>query len=117
MEKNPQKIADQIIALVAELSQMARDNGTIKRVLHKKAMQADRLSVKKGATGDLEMLIEEGFFDNLTELSAVMERLKQIGHYHQKTAIAMSLLNLTKRRILNRFKNKETKNWEYVIRK
>ncbi|GAG80702.1 unnamed protein product, partial [marine sediment metagenome] len=39
------------------------------------------------------------------------------GHYHKRTAVAMNLLNLTKRRILNRFKNKETKNWEYVIRK
>lgn len=117
MEKSPKKIAEQIIALVTELSQMAGGNGAIKRVLSKKTIRADRLPIKKGATGALEMLIEEGFFNNLTELGAVMERLKEIGHYHQKTTISMNLLNLTKHRTLNRFKSKETKNWEYVLRK
>ena len=72
---------------------------------------------QKGALGAINTLMDEKFFDVPKEMPAVMERLKEIGHYHKRTAIAMNLLNLTKRRILNRFKNKETKNWEYVIRK
>lgn len=71
----------------------------------------------KGALGAINMLIDEKFFDVPREMSTVIERLTEIGHYHKRTTIAMNLLNLTKRRILNRFKNKETKNWEYVIRK
>lgn len=71
----------------------------------------------KGVLGAINVLIEEKFFDTPKGISAVMEKLKEMGHYHKSTAVAMNLLNLTKRRILNRFKNKETKNWEYVIRK
>ena len=72
---------------------------------------------QKGALGAIFMLIDESFFDTPKRISEIMERLEEIGHYHKRTAVAMNLLNLTKRRILNRFKNKETKNWEYVIRK
>jgi hypothetical protein len=74
-------------------------------------------SPPRGALGAINMLIEEKFFDTPKEISAVIEKLKEVGYYHKSTAVAMNLLNLTKRRILNRFKNKETKNWEYVIRK
>lgn len=72
---------------------------------------------QKGALGAINILMDEKFFDIPKEMPTVLERLKEIGHYHKRTAISMNLLNLTKRRILNRFKNKETKNWEYVIRK
>ena len=72
---------------------------------------------QKGALGAINILMGEKFFDVPREMPTVLERLKEIGHYHKRTAISMNLLNLTKRRILNRFKNKETKNWEYVIRK
>lgn len=71
----------------------------------------------KGALGAIGILVEEGFFNTPREVSAVMERLKEIGHYHKRNAVSMNLLNMTKRRELNRFKNKETKNWEYVIRR
>ena len=74
-------------------------------------------SSPRGALGAINMLIEEKFFDTPKEISAVIEKLKEVGHYHKSTAVAMNLLNLTKRRTLNRFKNKKTKNWEYVIRK
>ena len=75
------------------------------------------IASQKGALGAINMLIDEKFFDTPKEISKVMEKLKEIGHYHKRTTVAMNLLNLTKRRILNRFKSKETKNWEYVIRK
>lgn len=82
-----------------------------------KSAHSDSTVSQKGALGAISMLMEENFFDTPKEMPAVMDRLKEVGHYHKRTAIAMNLLNLTKRRILNRFKNKETKNWEYVIRK
>lgn len=84
---------------------------------HKSIVHSEAAPSQKGALGAINMLMTENFFDTPKEMPAVMERLKEIGHYHKRTAIAMNLLNLTKRRILNRFKNKETKNWEYVIRK
>ena len=65
----------------------------------------------------MSILIEEGFFDTPKELPPIMERLKEIGRYHKAPAVGMNLLELTRKRILNRFKNKSTKNWEYVIRK
>lgn len=74
-------------------------------------------SSPKGALGAINMLIEEKFFNVPKGMPAVMEKLKEMGHYHKPTAVGMNLLNLYKRRILNRFKNKETKNWEYVVRK
>jgi len=75
------------------------------------------LPVPKGALGAINMLIEENFFDTPKEVSLIMKKLEEIGHYHKQPAIAMNLLNLAKRRTLNRFKNKNSKNWEYVIRK
>lgn len=84
---------------------------------HKSITHSEAATSQKGALGAINMLMAENFFDTPKEMPAVMDRLKEIGHYHKRTAIAMNLLNLTKRRTLNRFKNKETKNWEYVIRK
>ena len=89
----------------------------IKASPHKGTAHSDTVVSQKGALGAINMLMEENFFDTPKEMPAVMDRLKEVGHYHKRTAIAMNLLNLTKRRVLNRFKNKETKNWEYVIRK
>ena len=72
---------------------------------------------QKGALGAINILINEKFFEVPREISTVMERMTEIGHYHNRNAVAMNLLNLTRRRILNRLKNKDTKNWEYVLRK
>lgn len=76
-----------------------------------------KTSEPKGALGAISLLVEEKFFDTPKNISQVMERLTEIGHYHQKTAVSMNLLNLVKRRTFNRFKNKETKKWEYVTRR
>jgi len=73
--------------------------------------------VPKGALEAINMLMAENFLDKPKKISLILERLREVGHYHNSSTVAMNLLNLTKRRILNRFKNKETKNWEYVIRK
>lgn len=112
--RNPKIIIDEIGDLLNEL----RNSLSFNSSCGKKISQTGKPGVlSKGALGSINMLISENFFDTPKEISAIMERLEEIGHYHKRTAIAMNLLNLTKRRIFNRFKNNETKNWEYVIRK
>jgi len=112
--RDPKLIIGEIKDLLDELS----TSFGVKPTHDKTTNKASRLAAfPKGALGAINILIEEKFFNTPKEISTVLEKLKEIGHYHRSTAIAMNLLNLTKRRILNRFKNKETKNWEYVIRK
>lgn len=108
-----EKIISQIKALLDQLSTLAGST-TPKTIGKRHTTSSD---VPKGAVGALNMLLTEGFLDTPKDISTIMEKLTEIGHYHKQTAIAMNLLNLTKRRVLNRFKNKEKKNWEYVIRK
>ena len=107
--------------IISEIKDLLDELGTssgVKSTHDKTTSKTSRLVASpKGALGAINILIEEKFFDTPKEISTILEKLKEIGHYHRSTAIAMNLLNLTKRRILNRFKNKETKNWEYVIRK
>ncbi len=114
--KKPNKIAEQIIVLVNELARLAGVEST-PHLAQGPLKKTKPPATKKGATGALELLFNEGFFNQPRELNIIMGRLKQIGHFHKVNAIAMNLLNLTKRRKLNRFRNKESKNWEYVIRK
>lgn len=114
MDKNPRTIAKKISELLDELVVMAEaptapsKSGT--------ASKKDKKPIK-GAAGALHMLIEEGYFKTPKELRAIMDRLKEVGHYHSQETVSMNLLNLKKRRILNRFENKESKKWEYVTRK
>ena len=112
--RDPKKIIGEIKDLLDELSDSFGvehpGNRTLKQKIKSTASQ-------KGALGAINMLIGENFFDTPREISKVMEKLKEIGHYHKSTTVGMNLLNLTKRRVLNRFKNNKTKNWEYVVRK
>ena len=109
MKKSKEQIIKEINILLQELSS---------------TNQTDLVSTKtkaqkptSGCIGSIQILFDEGFFDKPIEVPAVIEKLKEMGHYHKRTTVSMNLLNLTKSRVLNRFKNKETKKWEYVIRK
>ena len=115
MSRNPKTILSEIKGLIDELEATIGGGSST----HKKSSpkQSAPTVMPKGALGAITMLFNEGFFDTPKGIAPIMEKLKQIGHYHKRPAIAMNLLNLTKRRVLNRFKNKDTKNWEYVIRK
>jgi len=113
MENKAQKIAEQIKNLVDELAAISGGSSTKKQIIRKKEVP----SIPKGAIGALTMLTEEGFFDTPKDISAIMEKLKEIGRYHPQTAVSMNLLNLNRRRIFNRFKDKDTKKWLYVLRK
>lgn len=112
--RDPKLIISEIKDLLDELSTSFGVKSIQDKIINKPSRPTNS---PKGALGAINILIEEKFFDTPKEISTILEKLKEIGHYHRSTAIAMNLLNLTKRRILNRFKNKETKNWEYVIRK
>ena|SRR3989304_7180091 len=112
MTKEIQKIAYQIKQLVDQLAVMATAKSSNSHPLAKTAPKP-----KKGAAGAVSMLIEEGFFNSPKDLSTIMSRLEEIGHWHSKPTVSMNLLNLAKRRIFNRFKDKETKQWKYVLRR
>ena len=111
---NPQKIADQIKTLLDELVIM-----TGEKILSKSDTKKIVLNpiAKKGAAGALAVLTNEGFFDSPKDISTIMDKLKEIGRYYPQTAVSMNLLNYTKRRAFTRLKDKETKNWLYVIKK
>lgn len=108
-----QKIAEQIKFLLDELVVLAGEKPTTKS----NAKDGRVNTTRKGAAGALAMLTDEGFFDSPKEISAIMEKLKEIGRHYPQTTVAMNLLNLTKRRTFNRLKNKGSKNWLYVLRK
>jgi hypothetical protein len=113
MKRQPNVIISEIRGLIDELSVAFGEEKSSKGIIKQQVPTV----MPKGALGAIQMLIDEGFLSEPKEISVILNRLKEIGHYHKSTAIAMNLLNLTKRRVLNRFKNKDTKNWEYVIRK
>ena len=115
MSRNPKIILSEIKTLVYELETSFGGRSSPQKKTTSKS--SSPMVVPKGAMGAITMLIEDGFFNTPKDISLIMERLKEIGHYHKKPAISMNLLNLSKRRVMNRFENKETKNWEYVIRK
>jgi len=115
MTRNPKIILSEIKDLINELEKMI--GGVSSTHTKSSSKQSSPTTTPKGALGAITMLLDEGFLDTPKGISQIMEKLKQIGHYHKRPAISMNLLNLTKRRVLNRFKNKETKNWEYVVRK
>jgi len=108
-----QKIAEQIKLLLDELVVLAGEKSTTKSNDRGEVAKITR----KGAAGALAMLTDEGFFDSPKEISAIMEKLKEIGRHYPQTTVAMNLLNLTKRRTFNRLKEKGSKNWLYVLRK
>lgn len=112
MKRDAQKIADQIKQLVDELATMTNAKSSVGKPLAKATTKA-----KKGASGALSMLIEEGFFDSPKDFSTILGRLEEIGRWYPKPTVSMNLLNLTKRRIFNRIKDTKTKNWRYVLRK
>ena len=113
MKNDTRQIVEQIKNLVDELATMSGDVSVKKQTTKKR----ESISIPKGATGALTILTEDGFFDAPKDISTIMEKLKEIGRYYPQTSISMNLLNLTKRRIFNRLKDKDTKNWLYVLRK
>ncbi|OGF28193.1 hypothetical protein A2303_00355 [Candidatus Falkowbacteria bacterium RIFOXYB2_FULL_47_14] len=112
MNKQAEGLVNQIKGLIDELAQMT--DSSSKKVNSKGASTVEKT---KGAIGGLNILLKEGFFDTPQDLSSVLKKLQEIGRYYPRPSVAMNLLNLTKKRILTRIKNKTTKGWQYVIHK
>ena len=115
MARNPQKVLIEIKRLIGELELLVSGDLSISKKTGVKKYSST--GAPKGALGAINMLLDEGFFDSPKEIATVMKKLKEIGHYHSKAAISMNLLNLTKRRTLNRLKDKGMKSWGYVVRR
>ncbi len=71
----------------------------------------------KGATGAIDILIEEGYFDAPKDIVLIMQKMGEMGRFYTRSLISMNLLNLTRRRVMTRIKNPKSKKWEYVLRK
>ena len=114
VKKDIQKIVDEIKGLVEQLALISAGSKLGKQ----RPKKVKEVAIKKGAAGALSILItEEGFFDKPRSIASIMGKLEEMGRYYSQPAIAMNLLNLTRRRVLSRFPDKKTKGWQYVIRK
>ena len=110
---NVQKIAQQIKDLVDQLVILSGEKSETKSSTKTVASVA----TKKGASGALAMLTDEGFFNEPREISVIMEKLKEVGRYYPQPSVSMNLLNLTRRRIFTRLSDKETNKYLYVLKK
>lgn len=116
MKKDPKQLAENIIALVSELAELAGSKIETEAVRTPSSSRDGRKD-KSGATGGLRVLVDEGYFDSPRQLPEIIERFKQEGRHYSSAAISMGLLNLVKERVLTRFRDKGDKKWKYVIRK
>ena len=118
MNKDPQKIAAQIIELVSELATLAgAPTANRSAKLHKST--ATEKKDMSGATGGIRSLVGEGKLDSPKQLPEIKEFLRQEGRHYSTPTISMGLLNLVRppERLLTRFRDKGDKKWKYVIRK
>lgn len=117
MPRDQKTILLEMRELINELESATDNKAGGNLSTHKKQIQKKSPSpvIPKGAIGAINTLIEEKFLDTPKTLDSIIQKLKEIGHYHKRQTVSMNLLNLTKRRKLSRFKNK--KKWEYVIRR
>lgn len=112
MKKEVHEIAEEIKTLIDRLVSMVEKQPSAK-ITHKEIKSPKKV---EGALGAIMILIEEGFFDTPKNLSSIMEKLQELGRYYPRSTVGMNLLNLTKRRMFSRIKEKKTKNWQYVLR-
>lgn len=67
---------------------------------------------RKGPVSYITELVNEGFFKTKRALPEIQKKLEENGHIYAQTSLSPALLNLTKKRILRRIKEK--KSWVYV---
>lgn len=113
MNKDPQKIVEQIFSLVTELAEMTGHKVTVS----KKVVASSPKEKMNGATGGIRGLVDDGYLDDPKLLTEIIERLKQEGRHYSNPTVSMGLLNLVRERVLTRFRDKDKKIWKYVIRK
>lgn len=116
MKRDPQKIVEQINALLTELASLAGVSVTHRSAKTHKTTKSQNKDMS-GATGGIRLLVEEGKMDSPKQLLEIMEFLRQDGRHYSRPTISMGLLNLVRERVLTRFRDKGDKNWKYVVRK
>jgi hypothetical protein len=116
MKKDPQKIAEQIIALVSELVELTGAKVT-KSPASRKSSSTAKKKDTSGATGGIRLLVTERKMDSPKQLPEIMEFLKQDGRHYSRPTVSMGLLNLVRERVLTRFRDKGDKKWKYAVRK
>jgi hypothetical protein len=72
---------------------------------------------RSGPTGGLRALIDAGKLDTPLAASEIIDCLKQEGRHYARPSVMMGLLSLVRERVLSRMKEKEDKNWKYVVRR
>jgi len=113
MTTRADELVNQIKKLIDELASLSDKHTS--HIDHNERKKS--ISSKKGAAGAISMLMEEGFFNSPKDLQSILEKLKEIGRYYPKGLVSMNLLNLTRRRVMNRIKETDNKSWKYVIRR
>ena len=71
----------------------------------------------KGCMGGIMYLFDKGFFEAPRSGKLVSSELKKEGWHYSGELISMNLLALTRKRLLTRLEDTQTKGWVYVVRK
>lgn len=116
MEKDPQKIEEQIIVLLTQLVELAGARVAKNSSFRKNAATLEKKDTS-GATGGIRLLVEENKLDSPRQLPEIMEYLRQDGRHYSRPTVSMGLLNLVRERVLTRFRDKGDKKWKYAVRK
>lgn len=116
MKKDPQKISEQIIALVSELVELTGSRVAKNSVTRKNSSTTEKKNTF-GATGGIRLLVGEDKLNSPKQLLEIMEFLRQDGRHYSRPTVSMGLLNLVRERVLTRFRDKGDKKWKYVVRK
>lgn len=107
IEGSSEEVAS-LLAIYSETHKSGRGTRKIKKGIGKMPKKARN----KGPVGYITELADEGFFKNKKSLSEIQKKLEEAGHIYAQTSLSPALLNLTKKKILRRLREK--KGWLYV---
>ena len=107
--------ATEVATLLDRFSQM--DSGTRRSTPRARSGQARKKSgsakkLRRGPTGHILHLRDEGFFKSRRALPDIQRKLEEQGHIYAQTSLSPVMLRLVKTRELRRLKEK--KGWVYV---
>ena len=100
--------AEEVASVLAKLS---HPPGT-EHKKKKKGGAAQAALRRKGPTGYIADLAEEGFFKTKRTLSEVQKKLEEKGHIYAQTSLSPPLIRLVRKKALRRIREK--KSWVYV---
>lgn len=115
MKKTSKEIISQIRALLDELEGTKVEVINLRSPNVKKPTKATRTPT--GCIGAIQILIEEGFLDELRTVQQIVTKLKEEGQPYSRELVSMNLLNLVKPRhkLLRRINDQDK--WKYIVRR